>query len=779
MPPQGNKQQVGQEQSVKIVSCDPTQRRVEGQMKDAGIIQISVNEIPPAFRWPRVGEFWKVTKEFNKRWVLVGLYEEKTAPFGVEKLKAGQAKINASIVRDEGGHPFATSDAMGTNAAEILDALDEIKAMGGGEVWAPAGHYVFNDYIIFKGNNLHLRLSPHAIFDFSAIGHGNTGVDGQAGFNVLGSEETPVNLVGSVTTGDTTINVSNGHSFSAGDYIRVGSNVSWTPATDDSDGLLHNIGEICIIKEVEIRNPEGPGVGDYLHIDGIAASFPPTGVTGYRASDDGFVQKLNLCKNITISGGIFVGAGNGHGQQGINISRAQNVTVRGTQFQGFEQDGINYSDVVDGVVDDITFLGTRGDTDYGVACVYATQDVRIVNSYFQDCRHSQTTDGNIERPGVPRRIVVANNQSANTTNSGFDCHAGCEDISFIGNTAVNSENHGINIRCPQAIAKGNLINGAVIGIRFIPQTDKASRVLVDSNEIRRTQFEGILYTRPPEASLLGTAAGLYVEGVTISNNQITDTNSEPIYVSTEGATEWDASLVSIRGNTIGPNATGKTSVTFIGHDAIISDNVIPQVASGQAAIRLGGNIFIGDDDDPTPFASQRVSVMGNLITGADLSFNEGIRVLNDSDNIAIVGNVVSGVHTGIAIADTATNCIVTGNNTKDCVASTPTDMGVGNSNVAGKNQPTKVFNLDAAEPLILVNHTDQFDINVNGTNISNIGESYAGRVVTLRFDGVITLNDGVGNLALDGNYTTGATTNSTITLMAFNDSWVEVARSIR
>jgi hypothetical protein len=69
-------------------------------------------------------------------------------------------------------------------------------------------------------------------------------------------------------------------------------------------------------------------------------------------------------------------------------------------------------------------------------------------------------------------------------------------------------------------------------------------------------------------------------------------------------------------------------------------------------------------------------------------------------------------------------------------------------------------------------------VSISGTtNIDTItATGRAGQVATLRFVGVLTVNDGTGNLSLAGNFTTSA--NDTLTLACTGTAWEEVARSV-
>lgn len=86
-----------------------------------------------------------------------------------------------------------------------------------------------------------------------------------------------------------------------------------------------------------------------------------------------------------------------------------------------------------------------------------------------------------------------------------------------------------------------------------------------------------------------------------------------------------------------------------------------------------------------------------------------------------------------------------------------------------------IFEITSASTLTLPNA--RF-VSVGGTtNIDNITTTgRAGHVVTLVFGGVLTVNDGTGNLNLAGNFTT--TANDTLTLACSGNTWFEVARSV-
>jgi len=62
------------------------------------------------------------------------------------------------------------------------------------------------------------------------------------------------------------------------------------------------------------------------------------------------------------------------------------------------------------------------------------------------------------------------------------------------------------------------------------------------------------------------------------------------------------------------------------------------------------------------------------------------------------------------------------------------------------------------------------------TNIDTISNSSRGRVVTLNFTDILTVNDSTGNLKLSSNFVSSG--DDTLTLISKENSWLEIARSI-
>lgn len=87
-----------------------------------------------------------------------------------------------------------------------------------------------------------------------------------------------------------------------------------------------------------------------------------------------------------------------------------------------------------------------------------------------------------------------------------------------------------------------------------------------------------------------------------------------------------------------------------------------------------------------------------------------------------------------------------------------------------------VASVASADPLQLNSEDTVFNV----TGVTSFGtllkpEAYAGKIVTLKFDGALTVNDG-GNMNLAGSFNT--TSGDSLTLASIGSSWIEISRSV-
>lgn len=121
---------VSQRSRIKIMTVDPSTRRVEGMMKDGSMLQIAVWDVPTAFRWPKENEIWVVQQE-SGIWKLSARIQDgqvsavtttdsgqatsaatpEAAP--IESLSPGTLKLDGQIVVDDQGNTFIAVDLTG------------------------------------------------------------------------------------------------------------------------------------------------------------------------------------------------------------------------------------------------------------------------------------------------------------------------------------------------------------------------------------------------------------------------------------------------------------------------------------------------------------------------------------------------------------------------------------------------------------------------------------------------------------------------------------------
>lgn len=115
-----------QKSRATITACDPSQRLVQGQLKDGGQISIAVFEIPPAFRWPIVGEIWSIYKE-NYYWMLggrVNVDSQEVSP--VTEMQPGELRLDGSKLYLDKTFAVTGNTLDGTGTLSLLEQLDSL-----------------------------------------------------------------------------------------------------------------------------------------------------------------------------------------------------------------------------------------------------------------------------------------------------------------------------------------------------------------------------------------------------------------------------------------------------------------------------------------------------------------------------------------------------------------------------------------------------------------------------------------------------------------------------
>ena len=166
------------------------------------------------------------------------------------------------------------------------------------------------------------------------------------------------------------------------------------------------------------------------------------------------------------------------------------------------------------------------------------------------------------------------------------------------------------------------------------------------------------------------------------------------------------------------------------------------------------NVFTNGSDTTATFpgynllsGSRYISIIGGRSSGSDQSY--GVQLAGSHSNILInsvdlTGNATDSIN-GFQTSVNVQNCLIQGT-----------------INVASASTITPPL----GENIQYVTGT---------TNINNISASNVGRIIVLNFQDILTVNDGVGNIKLNGNFTTSV--DDTLTLVYNGAEWVEIARS--
>lgn len=192
---------------------------------------------------------------------------------------------------------------------------------------------------------------------------------------------------------------------------------------------------------------------------------------------------------------------------------------------------------------------------------------------------------------------------------------------------------------------------------------------------------------------------------------------------------------------------------------------------------ITGNTFTSSDNDCDFITGVDVTklntITGNTFFGATGSTSTGITLGSNSDENVIVGNLFFTLDTGIAVGGDDN---IISSNIFNSLTTNVTDTG---SNVYSGNTPQTVTVPSAAALGASVPGAKYIDFwSVTGTtsvtSIHSDVDSPIGRIITLKFAGVLTFTDG-NNLLLDGNFVTAAT--DVIRLQFDGTNWNELGRS--
>lgn len=125
----------------RILTVDPSTRRVEIGLRDGSTLQVAVIDTGPFFRWPLEGETWMI-KRRSYTWYLDTMTENRnTEPdvTGIEDLEAGHSKVYSEVIKTPSGKQLATlDDITGDATFELVTNKDTTTTLGTSDVKYPS-----------------------------------------------------------------------------------------------------------------------------------------------------------------------------------------------------------------------------------------------------------------------------------------------------------------------------------------------------------------------------------------------------------------------------------------------------------------------------------------------------------------------------------------------------------------------------------------------------------------------------------------------------------------
>ena len=525
------------------------------------------------------------------------------------------------------------------NNATVQAAIDAANTNGGGKVIFHKGTYTLTGASgITLYSNIELEFHPEAVIDATGM---NNSTDL---FTANGTETGSEALTANAAKGDTTLTVADESAFSAGDWVKIGSEDLWTPNSTPISGVDARIGEINMV----LSTASGQ----------ITLRWPIQ--DSYAIVDNAFVAKMNMLENIHFKGpGEIIGKGSGT-VSGIVINRAVNCSVNGLRFQDFNESAIEYIGCVDCNVHNIhvTSPNVSSGNHYGVLFRIGSQDCRLTNSYFRDVRHAITTGGSTTTSGIVRRIKVAHCHAVDTTAAAFDTHAACNDVDFVDCEAFNCSS-GFQIRNPRAGINGCRVIGSTNwGVRLKNQSDRPTAWTVDGNQFIECGSEGIQVADPTDADLAGTAAGQTVDFIDITNNGVHAPGSSAIEVIS--LESWAMEGANVSGNTISSVTSARSIHLNNCQYCSVTVNNIRGNSSSTAGIELDGSDHNNIEDNfvesaTGPGGAHRGVNLDNsdfnlIANNKVLRHTTGVDLDASSDNNRIIGGDYRTCTTQVSIA---------------------------------------------------------------------------------------------------------------------------------
>lgn len=469
-------------------------------------------------------------------------------------------------------------------------------------------------------SNLDLRFGAKGGIDYS------TALLSSFMFYAAGTFSNLTNLAVNAEMGAEFITVANASAFAVDDLIRIRSEETWGAGSGGvPSGEMHYIASI---------NGNVIGLRDRLYY-------------GYALADAAAIEKVNTVKNITIDGGLFIGAGPRpiSNQRCMGFHACENLRIRNNKTFRFGLHNIEIGNSVKVYVtgNELGHILQADQNSYGVTLFNATQWVTISNNHFAMCRGGVSSGGSSGSYGQVRNVAVTGNTFYGILGGAVRSHRGAENWTITGNSIQAGEdtirpgNEGILFRGVSCTISGNSIyNISGRAIRIAAQAvgnTRKTNAAISGNVIVNCGRQGIVVETDAEVP------GAEINGISITGNTIKNWGT---YIAI-AAIDIDAgggniSNISITGNT----ATEPNRANCRGISIRSRTN---KVASGT----ITGNTVESFGNETIMLTQDEGGTCGNFAISGNRAFGGtyGIRSVGSSLKNYVSGNVVSGSAGGL------------------------------------------------------------------------------------------------------------------------------------
>ena len=277
---------------------------------------------------------------------------------------------------------------------QINAAVTYANGLGGGEVMFEYGTYVIDASIILKSNvtlNMGQSIIEHSLGTTDYI------------IEAIGTLQAGTVLSVSASAGDVIVTTAGDPGIEVGDWVRISSSAT-TFGQVGPDGEIHHVQAVS-------------GAGPYI----VNLTSPL--YTAYTTGNSAEIKKINVVENVHLIGGVFQGDGDVN-DYGVLFNYTVTSSVEGTMYKDAGYMAFAAYSCVDIIYERINvFLVHNIDNGYGVSVSNAADDIKILDSTFEEVRHAFTAgSGGV---GFVKRVQILGSTFKNGYNTGqIDTHDG-------------------------------------------------------------------------------------------------------------------------------------------------------------------------------------------------------------------------------------------------------------------------------------------------------------------------------------------------------------------